>query len=445
MIGGLMKRTSLFAIAAAAATTFGVSAQAADLGGDCCADLEERVAELEATTARKGNRKVSLTVSGQVNELVYWWDDGFESNVYVGTSGYSSSRFRFKGDAKINEDWSAGYYIEVEVVSGQVHTQTATQTVSASGAVSGGDDGRQAVALRQSNWFLKSKRLGTVTVGQQSHATDDIVLYSLSGVGIHSASNHNVAPGAGLSLRRTGTGANTVSSGALLQFLDSDRANLIRYDSPAIMGFTFSTSWGEDDMWDVALRYAGEFNGVKIAGGIGYHEERDNTGDDGTANISLIAPGATAATGVDFDEIRGSISVLHDPTGLFVDFAAIWREFDVNYDKEDFFYWDIRAGIHRKFFALGKTTIFGEYARAEGALEGSFTTASGLGGSTTAPAYINGDEITVYGIGLQQNIDAAAMELYMGWRHFEADLSTNWTARPTENVDTVYTGARIQF
>ena len=28
--------------------------RAADLGGNCCADLEERVAELEATTARKG-------------------------------------------------------------------------------------------------------------------------------------------------------------------------------------------------------------------------------------------------------------------------------------------------------------------------------------------------------------------------------------------------------
>ncbi|MEL7049851.1 MAG: porin, partial [Pseudomonadota bacterium] len=40
------------------------SATAADFGGDCCADLEERIAELEATTARKGNRKVNLTVSG---------------------------------------------------------------------------------------------------------------------------------------------------------------------------------------------------------------------------------------------------------------------------------------------------------------------------------------------------------------------------------------------
>ena len=40
-------------------------AKAADLGGDCCSDLEDRVAELEATTARKGNKKVSVTLYGQ--------------------------------------------------------------------------------------------------------------------------------------------------------------------------------------------------------------------------------------------------------------------------------------------------------------------------------------------------------------------------------------------
>ena len=31
--------------------------KAADLGGDCCADLEERVAELEATTRPKGQQE----------------------------------------------------------------------------------------------------------------------------------------------------------------------------------------------------------------------------------------------------------------------------------------------------------------------------------------------------------------------------------------------------
>jgi hypothetical protein len=62
MIGGLKKTTSRLAIAAAAgllaaaAGGYATQAVAADLGGNCCADLEERIAELEATTARKGNR-----------------------------------------------------------------------------------------------------------------------------------------------------------------------------------------------------------------------------------------------------------------------------------------------------------------------------------------------------------------------------------------------------
>ncbi|HET6925922.1 MAG TPA: hypothetical protein VFI48_03545, partial [Hyphomicrobiaceae bacterium] len=63
MIGGLLsKSVSRLALMAVAGVFVGgmavPSAKAADLGGDCCADLEERVAELEATTARKGNRKM---------------------------------------------------------------------------------------------------------------------------------------------------------------------------------------------------------------------------------------------------------------------------------------------------------------------------------------------------------------------------------------------------
>ena len=43
-----------------------VPVKAADLGVDCCSDLEERVAELEATTVRKGDKKVSVTLYGQL-------------------------------------------------------------------------------------------------------------------------------------------------------------------------------------------------------------------------------------------------------------------------------------------------------------------------------------------------------------------------------------------
>ena len=68
MNGAMFNSASRTALIAAAGLLLGgvamPSAKAADLGGNCCADLEERVAELEATTARKGNRKMSLTITG---------------------------------------------------------------------------------------------------------------------------------------------------------------------------------------------------------------------------------------------------------------------------------------------------------------------------------------------------------------------------------------------
>jgi hypothetical protein len=104
MNGGLMKASSGFAIAAALGLVVGVgSVRAADLGGNCCADLEERIAELEATTARKGNRKMSLTITGQIHRMVLWWDDGHSSKTYYGIDNTnSSSRFSFLGSARVN-------------------------------------------------------------------------------------------------------------------------------------------------------------------------------------------------------------------------------------------------------------------------------------------------------------------------------------------------------
>ena len=102
---GTFTLLSATAITALLAGSAGLTpALAADLGGNCCADLEERVAELEATAARKGNRRVSLTISGQVSTAVMAWDAG-------------------AGIAPINEvkatpdhDWAAGLFGEPTVL-----------------------------------------------------------------------------------------------------------------------------------------------------------------------------------------------------------------------------------------------------------------------------------------------------------------------------------------
>ncbi len=118
-----MKSLSLKALVAAGLLAGGMTtgANAADLGGNCCADLEERIAELEATTARKGNRKVSLTISGWVSQQVSVWDDGVETNAYVSDIGSTlNSNFKMTGGAKIAAGVSAGYVLHVEVVGNEI-------------------------------------------------------------------------------------------------------------------------------------------------------------------------------------------------------------------------------------------------------------------------------------------------------------------------------------
>jgi hypothetical protein len=178
MNGALMKATSRFAIAAAFGLVVGVtSVQAADLGGNCCADLEERIAELEATTARKGNRKMSLTVTGQVHRMVMWWDDGHSSDTYYGIDNTnSSSRFSFLGSAKVTPTVTVGFEIMIEIEAGgtssklsqfdedgKVGTQingTGAASFNAGNVDAYFGDGRRAA------FYIEDARLGRLTVGR---------------------------------------------------------------------------------------------------------------------------------------------------------------------------------------------------------------------------------------------------------------------------------------
>ncbi len=62
--------------------------------------------------------------------------------------------------------------------------------------------------------------------------------------------------------------------------------NIVRYDTPTFAGFVGSASWGEDDMWELALNYRGEVGDFKLAGSLGYGESSDQTLGTGN-NVSL--------------------------------------------------------------------------------------------------------------------------------------------------------------
>ena len=127
-------RVSLLA-AASLALLGSVSAQAADLGGDCCADLEERIAGSKPRRLAKATGKLNSKL-GHVNEAVLYWDDSFEDNVYVVTNDAARTRFRFKGDAKINNDFKAGYLLEVGVRGGNSSASRRTTQPERPGSMS---------------------------------------------------------------------------------------------------------------------------------------------------------------------------------------------------------------------------------------------------------------------------------------------------------------------
>ncbi len=77
----------------------------------------------------------------------------------------------------------------------------------------------------------------------------------------------------------------------------------VLYTSPVLHGFEFSAAWGDDDYWDVALRYNADWGKhLRVAAGIGYF--RNTTEDEGD-----IIPKQDTGVG-------GSIALLHIPTGL---------------------------------------------------------------------------------------------------------------------------------
>lgn len=449
MYGGLLKSASALAIFAAAGLF--ANANAADLGGDCCADLEERVAELESTTVRKGNRKVRLTVSGFVGHQVMWWDDGARSDMYIGDGGNIFSRFRFTGTAKISPAVTAGFTYEFGINNNAIGSMN--QIMGADGTTNGDDLGGPATGfgvLRDSTVWLRHNQLGMVKIGHGSTSTDNLVLIDLSGRGSAGTPDIGLYNGAFRLVRNgvisgvAGSGINAVTWNDVFrggETWDTTRRNHVLYETPTLAGFTVQAAVAEDNYWDVALRYAGEFGGFRLAGGIGYQENTEFNHAGNAQFPSAVTCAAVENCQQKETQLKGSASILHIPTGLFVTGAAGTRDIDnrtslgvaaLNTNSTSNF-WHLSAGISQNFFGIGRTVLFGEYSEANDAARVVFNDATDSKG-------------THWGLGVTQHIDAAAMEVFATYKSFEADITTT-TGKITglEGMQTVIVGTRISF
>lgn len=484
MIGGLSEAASRLALAAILGAVGAVvfvqkPVRAADLGGDCCADLEERVAELEATTARKGNKKVSVTVYGKANHAILFWDDGHEKNAYVVDNSYESSRFGFKGTAKIGGDWYAGYKMEME------------DLVAASQSVNQINDDNSAqgngLFVRHSYFDIGNKHYGEARLGLTSMPKDDINKdtdvteladtmtsdnhmnrgFFLRPRGFDTEVGNTLAPAPPPNGNSSLTWQSISQCYSSTSAFDcSTRRNAVTYWSPSFFGssegkgFVASWGWGEDDIWSAALRYRDNWGpNWEFGGGVAYEHFRDERFQNGG--------GGLAGFSEDLDEWAGSASIKHKPTGLFA-FGAFSTSADNSTNRQnagvltgtsspDMNAWDARIGIQRKFGMLGNlgdSSFFGGYLQINDGIGGACGPTRSCKAFTFPdlgiPTEITGAQVTRWYLGYDQAIDSAALHLYAVYQHLtdNVDLVDKTLSRvnePLDNFDLFYTGARMYF
>jgi hypothetical protein len=499
MNGASMRAAGHGAIAALAGFLLNTgSAYAADLGGNCCADLEERVAELEVTTVRKGNRRVSLTLSGQVNRSLLYWNDGFQNDLYSVDNAISNSRFRMTGNAKLSADLTAGFHMEFDMTLGsrshQVN-QVDDDGFSGFGGILAstpfgdgiGGAGDSVLAFQQAYWYLDSKHWGRLSLGRLNSATAGVGTIDLSNTGVIANSqpflwgggfftrnglgqfglswgNLCGGPSVGTTVLLVNPGAGPYATDCGIHALS--RRDAVRYDTPTWHGFTFSAAWGEDDFWDAAVRYAGEHHGFRVAAGVGYRRYDDREVD---IAIPLTGPKFDKLDDTDRRHWLSSASVMHIATGLFV--SGTWTQyefdgenvleiFDLNpsRNRPDINLWWVDAGIQRNWTGWGNTTFYAEYGHVDDGVTGLVVSGASVQGALAGlggQGVIVDSDMSWWGFGAVQTIDAAAMDFYIGYRRYSADATFGDSVTQglpavqipggIDDIWYVQAGARIQF
>jgi hypothetical protein len=253
--------------------------------------------------------------------------------------------------------------------------------------------------------------------------------------------------------------------------------NGFRYDTPTWAGFGISTGYYEDDVWDVAVKYAADWNSVKFSAAVGYTQETDEgcgtVSSSPCTNATILGGGGAPHQNFrkDAQIFQVGASVMHVPSGLFV-YGLYQREqndgtqwqtvkfdssnnafklADSNVNESDV--WYIKAGIKRAWMPAGATVLFGEWGQYNDQFSGICDKPSGnddlvggndcqfflpvgslaksssalgfkKGDALTESAVVTGSEVTRYGIGVVQEIDSAAMHVFARWQHLDLDVTS---------------------
>ncbi|MEM7320253.1 MAG: porin [Pseudomonadota bacterium] len=329
---------------------------------------------------------------GQFSPTYQSVDDGVETKNTIVDNAHSNSRVGLW----VNQPFAAGTFtFNFETALGFRQSDGVSQTSTPDAF------DWQKTSLRKVDFAFQGDGWGKVFVGQGSMATDGVAQYDLGSNGM--TTYNGISDFTGSFQFRTAAGAlSVITIGSALPSLDGGRRGRVRYDTPDFNGFFVSVAAGteiladgnDDDFYDIALKYSGDINGTEVIGGIGFSRRDSN--------------------GVETDDTIGSLAVKFQ-SGLNLAFAAGSRDNDGSYQY-------VKAGYEIDLIPMGETAFAIDY------YDGSDF---GLPGRDSGSL----------GVGVNQDIDSANAQIYLGYRTHE--LSDPGVAY--RDVDAYLFGARWKF
>ncbi len=360
--------------------------------------LEDRKLAVPDKIVVSGNSRVKVTLYGQVNRAVRFAFASRDAEVHHVDNDNSSSRIGIKAVGRLFPDVTLSALTEVEW---QENRRSNTND---------SNDGNERLRARKVELWFTHATLGSLYLGHGSAAAKDVPYATLSGTDIvfdsTGCGNDNLRFGAPNGSQFPPNG---LTMGAACSALDASRENRIMYRTPKIAGFWAEVSHGEGDAVEASIRYAGNpfgYKPVDLVAAFGYRY---------LPSAGAQIPGTARGPGNSF---VGSIGALHNPTGLNAHFAA--GTVGTPNAPNPFFYF-VEAGWQGRVWAMGKTHVAGHFGNYD---------------NITAGAHA-----WVAGVALRQKVDAAATDLYIGYRL--ADAKLNGTG--LDAVHVIIAGARIKF
>jgi predicted porin len=228
---------------------------------------------------------LDFKISGQLNRAVLWGDNGEDDDLKFVDNDNSSTRFRFTGSNKFDDNWKVGFKWENEM---QSNASNDTDIDIGENDDTGDVDFNE----RHMDVYFEHSKFGKLSLGQGDTASNSTSEVDLSGTDVVAYSAIEDMAG-GFNFRDDDDNVITSIGSAFSNFDGFSRRDRIRYDTPKFGPVYFSASYMNGQSYDFAGRFAYQW--------------------DGFGKLAAAASWLPADTNRDnYRQVSGSISFLHD-------------------------------------------------------------------------------------------------------------------------------------